>query len=128
MPQTTPTPDPLDPNKPPHQPGHPPPHPDPAHPTHPEHPQPPPPAPPHRSTPDEPGNPESGRTGYPGPGLGDTADDQRDRDPNLLPPDRAGDQLPGEPPGMHERGTAGAYEEVEKKEAEKREPPPASRK
>jgi hypothetical protein len=36
--------------------------------------------------------------------------DPKDRDPNLLPPDQAGDTLPGEPPGVHRKGDAGQEE------------------
>jgi hypothetical protein len=41
--------------------------------------------------------------------------DPRDVNPNLIPPDQAGDQLPGEPPGVHRKGVAGpdSPEEVE---------------
>jgi hypothetical protein len=39
--------------------------------------------------------------------------DPRDRDPNLLHPEEAGDQLPGEPPGVHRRGDV-PPEEMEK--------------
>jgi hypothetical protein len=46
--------------------------------------------------------------------------DPKDRDPNLLPPDKAGDQLPGEPPGVHAKGEAGPFEEVEKKSEAKK--------
>jgi hypothetical protein len=46
--------------------------------------------------------------------------DPKDSNPNLIPPEKAGDQLPGEPPGVHVKGEAGAAEEVEKKEEAKK--------